>query len=539
MIPLKYLKLRFLDIAMEVKNQINDISEEYNIALAYSNYPSLDNLPTIVSGVVTTNMLLTELSEKNLPRKNLLMRRKNKFYDLKTAFDDASDYLTGYELSAIFVKEQDQIEKRYELLLNLLMKVHIQDPVKNINSIVIRGIERYDKNTNKMIKVSFSERFLNLLLKIVGKSDNIKILEPNSDDRLLNVARTHASSEHLRLKSKDRRFVLEEIGKNPNQFFQILKIGWNSPPVDIYSNYNVGPPSIIIRNSNPEQIEHLYLSIGSRISFVPLARFCRGKQKEKKIMPCKEAKPHNPFGWQMLDSGSENCPSCRNTEGYDVSLCLYRKPLCNGFDVKCGNHYFAGNVCCNLFGLYVTRFGNTLKVGTAFLPNIIGRLLEQGASSALILYPIQGILNVYTLEKEVKNFLKDKIKELEPFGISKVFIRSPPSDEKLRYFLYNDDSDGLDIFHKIKNILDGFETEIDGFRINLDEASFSYVDFRKNYSQPPKELERIYLKSKPVFGSFNGRIVGYRGSFVYLDTGKVIDLKKLQGYVVRGKSNVN
>lgn len=508
----------------------------YRIALAYSNTIRKDKgLPVIVSGIITTDRLYLELEKQSLPSKNTLKERVNRFFDMHIAFHDLCDYLTSHDISRIYAyqKLSTAIEEAYLLLIRKLMKGHLQLLDGKVNSITVRGIEDYDPGTNRMVKVEFSYNFTKKLAQYVNKN---QFLIKGKDDyeRLLEVARILATLEYYREVAKDGSYFINEIQKSPSRHFQILKLRWNSPPIEEFDNYNVGPPSLVVRLPN-RKVQDVYIEPGIHLSFSPLDKFCRGTQSYKALVPCKKSSKENPFGSVMTGSSGEYCRFCRKTDGFDPSLCLFRVPLCNGSEAKCGNHEFAGNVCCGLFGAYVTRFGSKLKVGTAILSNIIGRLLEQGPSHALVIRPFRGILNIHEIESALQAFLESRVSELSSYGISDVSIKSLPYDDTLAYFLNEEGhTDNSALLLRVKDMLKDFEILIDNQRVKFHHARMTVFDFRNNYLDPPNALKNRYLRSEKIEKA-EGIVNGYRGSLVFLSSGRVVSLKALGGYVVRGK----
>lgn len=501
--------------------------DEFHVALAYSNIQGKYGLPAVVSGIVTEREYLDELEKRNLPSKKLLIRRKNSLYNLQSTFDDVSDYLTEYEIDKVRVRQNPQgdIERSYLKLLAILRKGHLRVISGKISSISIRCIE--DPRTWK--PVDFSDHFAQ---RIRSYSADIKTCYRNHYDRLLEIAKILARVEYERVRSIKGEYILDLVAREKDSLFQILKISWHSPPVDEYSNYEVGVPAIVVRKPNSSSIDFVYIQPNLKLSFSPIAKFCRGSRNGKEVVKCKRHTASNPFGQYLLGSSGEQCWDCR--KGHEYSLCLYRKPLCNGYDVLCGKTDFAGNICCDLFALYVTRFSDELKIGTAFLPNVVGRLLGQGANSALIVYPIKGIMNVYLMEKFVKQYLQKQIHRFGQFGIKRVFRRTPPAEKKLQEFLLNWNRDDRLLMKEIDEIIAEVTFKMDGYSISLAQAHRKICNFLQNYISPPKELHVKYMKPKPLFHPVNGVVAGIRGSFLFLGSGQVVDLKKLQGYVVKG-----
>lgn len=514
---------------------MNGTSDFYQVALAYSNIQSREGLPIVVSGVVSFQDSLRELQQRDLPRKHNLMNRVNRFYALQEVFNDVAPYLEDHKASVFYGTKdvQKDVESAYLKLLRILTKSQLYLIIGRTQKIVCRIIESFNKNSKKWEEVPFSKGFVEELLKYVDGEDSLVFAHDRQYDRLLDIAKVLASAEYERTKLTQGRHVLTQISKSVGSHLQVLKVTWNCPSIDSYDDFDVGPPAIVVRRPQPSEVEYVYLRKGLSVSLAPVAKFCRGGQDNKGILPCKKSDKSNPFGQFMMGSASEQCVHCSG--GFECTQCLSRAPLCDGYDVKCGNVEFAGNICCGLFALYVTRFGKELKVGTSMLSNVVGRLLEQGVYSALILHPIEGILNTHILEREVKEYLTKHLNELHGSEIDRVFTRAPPADDKLRDFLGNWNRDDANLLESVAQTLSGASLMIDGRVVNLSEPSYVIRSFLSNYLEPPKGLNHEYLRPKPLFNVANGKLVGYRGSFAFLDTGDVVDLRELSGYVVRGR----
>jgi len=513
-----------------------ELSDKYRLGLAYSNIQFKAGLPVVVAGVVAFEDQLKELQQRDLPRKHNLMKRVNRFYALQEGFNDVSQHLENHEVSIITGTGEIQrlVEEAYIKLLRILTKSQLYLIIGKTEAIVFRIIETYNKKTKRMEEATFSERFIADALTFVEYDRNRLVFAHDGDyDRLLDIAKILASAEYERTKLSKGTHVVTQVSKDLSNYLQILKVTWNCPPIDEYSDFDVGPPALVIRKGATSEVEYVYIRPGLRMNLAPLAKFCRGGQDERQIVACKQSAKSNPFGQFMIGSAGEQCAHCRG--GFECVRCLSRTPLCDGYHVQCGNVEFAGNICCGLFALYVTRFGRELKVGTSMLPNIVGRLLEQGVNSALILQPIEGIMNAHILEMEVKDYLFQHLEVFSPYGIDRVHTRAPPADDKLKDFLSYWARDDLPLLQRTRKTLSQAVLQIEDRIVRLDEPEYAIRSFLPNYRKPPDSQLSEYRKAKPLFNAASGVIVGYRGSFAFLNTGNVIDLKALSGYVVRGR----
>lgn len=505
------------------------MSEEYRIALAYSNIQRTYSILPFVSGVIACEDDFLELEKRGLPKKQTLMHRKDSLYWLQDTFDNISQYLTYHLVVPLkhgwSVKD---LEEQYVKILNILRSVHLRVIAGHIKSITIRASGSYDTLSKRWRVMPFDSDFLDHLYKF---SPNYKIIEKGTD-RLFEIAKILSRLEYERRRSLGREYITSRIQQEPLAHVQIIKIRWDSPPLDEYNNGIVGPPALIIRKPEPPYVQHMYLAKGTNISFTPLAKFCRGSQTGQLTLPCHYSTDANPFGLPLVGSSDEQCNKCRKLSEY--SICLYRKPLCNGYEVKCGNTEFAGNVCCGLYALYVIRLGKDLKVGTAILSNVVGRLLEQGAGDALVIYPLEGIMAAYTLEKTVKDYLTNSASDLSSYGIENVYRRAPPKEEIVHGFLKNWDRTDERLLGVLRSKISEIHTQIDGICIDLSQAECKICKLLGNYVKPFGSDLDFGLEPKSLFKHTSGLISGYRGSFLFLSSGEIVDLNCLRGFVVRG-----
>ena len=503
-----------------------DLTTDYHVALAYSNIQGINSVPPFVAGVITTGDLLGELKNRDLPRKRLLLRRRNSLFDLEQAFADISDYLTEHEIERVKNQQATQvdIESSYLKLLRILLSKHLRVLLGDTTSISLRLFE----DPSDWKTRPFSQSFLD---QVKRYSNAIKICDKDTFDRLLETAKILATLEFRRMQSTNGQFIEKIIEKHANECVQVLRLSWRSPSIEDYENYNVGFPAVVLRTIKTEGVDFTYLTPKMNVSLIPLGKFCRGYQEKQGVERCKKTTYYKPFGQQLQGSSGEQCWSCRN--GHENTMCLSRVPLCDGFEVRCGKYGFAGNICSEFFALYIARFLDELKVGTSFQPNVIGRLLDQGPTAATVFYPIEGIGAVSLLERAVTKHLQKNIDTFSQFGIKKAYWKTPV-DRRLRDFLSDWNRDDHELMETISDFVLNASILSESPDTKLSELERKVCLFHKNYLQPPPNLNNEYLKMSRLFKPAKGQIVGLRGSFIFLDSGYVVDLKRLQGYVLRG-----
>ena len=500
--------------------------EEYYIGLAFSNLQQQYSVPTIVSGVVATKNNVEELREKEIPRKDTLIQRVASLSDLQQAFDDAETFLEDFVTFRVSPLH-DPTEKigatylditRHLLEGKLLMFIGRVKAISYRKTVAIPGFR----------SITISKDYEQ---KLLGFAEFVGAKDDNDPDPLLQCARILARIEYEQLRLHSPRFVIDTINKNLTSYVQLLKMSYKYPPVTEYNDYFVGYPSLAVRKSDGS-LTHLQLKPQQKINIRPIARFCLGIRRNRSSVPCIDKNTKVPFGQLVFNSRDEQCPSCRQTTKFVE--CLRRKPLCNGFEARCGNEEFAGGICSGSFGLYVTRFSRNLKVGNAFLPNLIGRLLDQGANSALLLYPIEGIELAWKLEKTLQEYLTNYIKKTNSPEIDSVKRRGSSTKEKLIDFSDEWNRDDYDLLEQIQELLESNQVSGEEGSFDLSRVEMQIASFLKNYMEPKSSSALKHCRFSSTYDMIKGRIIGYRGSIFFLNNNEIIDFKKLQGFVCEG-----
>ena len=500
--------------------------EEYYIGLAYSNLQQQYSVPTIVSGVVATKENVEELREKKIPRKDTLIQRVASLSDLQQAFDDTETLLEDFSTVRVSPLHDpaETIGATYLDVTRHFLEGKLLMFIGRIKAISYRKIVATPGFRSTTISKNYEQK-LSGFAEFVGAKDD------NDPDPLLQCARILARIEYEQLRLHSPRFAIDTINKNLTSCIQLLKTSYKYPPVTDYNDYFVGYPTLAIRRSDGS-LSYLQLKPQRKISIKPIARFCLGIRKNRSSVPCIDKDAKVPFGRLIFNSGDEQCLGCR--ESTKFVECLRRKPLCDGFEVHCGNEEFAGGICSGSFGLYVTRFSRTLKIGNAFLPNLIGRLLDQGANSALLLYPIEGIELAWKLEKTLQEYLANYIKKTSSIEIDSVKRRVSSTKEKLIDFSDEWNRDDYDLLREIRELLESNQISGEEGNFNLSGVEMQIMSFLKNYIKPKSSLALKHYKFMSTYDVINGRIMGYRGTIFFLDSKAIIDFRKLQGFVCGG-----
>jgi len=465
------------------------------------------------------------LNELKLPKKGHLLRKKESLKALKRAFHRAEPFLEDYDFQELESNKRsaEDIGGAYVKLIDRLLANKLLRFIATIKVISFR---------NGIVTPRFTYELLpqHVKIELSRRGEIIQPMENRSSDPLLITAQTLATLRYQELKEVSVGYTTSRILKDPASYSQLLQFAYPSPAADSYASYFVGLPTFSMRDTNGE-LGHQAVEVGSQLLLVPSLRFCCGNEELGDGIPCVTKDATHPYGSPIsLHSKEERCEDCKRGKRY--LGCLTGKPACDGLRVVCGNEEFAANICIDSFGLYVTRFKNTVKVGKAFLPNLIGRLLYQGANSALLIYPIFGIERSWILESQLAEFLSANISRLERFHVEKIRTRGPGLPEKLEDFCTDWERDDNSLLIAVRELISSSE-EMN----RLSRADLRVVSFLKNYYKPSDFLlDRAITRGFLEIASWvpiSGKIAGYRGTLIFLEGKGVIDGKKLQGFVLK------
>jgi hypothetical protein len=501
-----------------------EVDLQLHFAVACSNIQGKHEVSTVVSGVMASNESRSDLEKLVIPNKKALRQRSASLAAFRVALEDAELFLHDFETRDLQAESwsAEAIGNAYlELIDALLRRNKLLRFVASRKLITLRtGVV-----TPSFGYSVFPPKILDEMRK---RCETIVTLDDRSRDPLLTIAQNLATMRYEELKEGSSSFTLTKIRKNPAIYSHLLKVSYPSPLPEDFNSYFVGSPSIAIRDVNGV-LSHQELKVGVQLDYTPASRFCCGNQQNGESLPCSSKSPIAPFGSPISrHSRDERCDLCRR--GNEFVECLSRRPSCDGRKVVCGNEEFAASICISSFGLYITRFMNTLKVGSAFLPNLVGRLLYQGANSALLLYPIMGIETTWLQEGRLRECLSGHLSSLKGFGVEKIQRHAPGITEKLQDFCLSWNRNDDEMLETIRGLL-----STSGGLDRLLEAEMKVVSLLKSYLRPSNFLlERALGRgvSEPIaWTRAKGRVSGYRGCLIFLDGGNAIDARKLQGFV--------
>lgn len=490
----------------------------YDIALAYSNVQGEGyEISPVIVALMASSDNLSELEQLSIPDKDSLMNSPTEQHNV---FEQCQSLLDDYDCIELEPKRANAnaIGAAYVDLVENLLKGTLFSYVARVREISYRKL----LNIPGFNEVELQNEYER---KLRQYSDNLLAKSDKDTGALFQLARTMARMRYEELREQSPQFALATVQKDPTRYSHFLRLSYRSPDPHDFSSYFVGYPTLAIRFADGS-LTSREVRLGMELAFRPVGRFCAGIRISGSSHPCLRRSTEMPFGLPIsIIRKEERCPSCKLSTEY--LNCLFTKPACDGTKVVCGNDEFAGQVCTSNFGLYVTRISDVLKVGSAFLPNLVGRLLEQGANSALLIYPLEGVEHTYERESSLEHYLDKNGRHLyEDFHLRAIQKKTTTAAVRLDEFSNQWNRNDHDLLEVVERIL---LSEKSPFR----KAEMKIVSFLHNYHKPPMKPSGLTLSGKASkIDPIKGRVTGYRGSFIFLDNDGGLNVKNLQGYAM-------
>lgn len=487
------------------------------LGLSYSNLQGKYRVPCFISGVLLNDKNLENVA-CNIEKKTTPIKLTSSSNELYQRRQNIQQYLNNCVTISIEkpIDCVSSISEMYAEAINYLMGgkyplikedlvISYHEPIR------IPGYTRED------ISSDLRER-----LDRVSHSVRVRPRAPY--DYPSEIASFLAKSEYTLIKNTKLEVLQQKISRSSTRCIQFYKMSYQRQYPEDYLDTLVSLPELVLKRAKSYPFRKILRVNKTTLCFEPLARFCKGTRENGLIKPCFGSSEKNPFG--NLVFGTERCNVCKKVSKHVD--CLIDKPDCDGYSVKCGHSDFAAEICNGDFGVYITRYCDSLKVGKALLCNIISRLLDQGANSALLLYPIPNIKTCYLVEHQLKDFLEKNVSVLGDF-IKDATLCSPKTKTKIRDFLNNWDRDDTFLLENVLNLL---LEKCDIFELNkTSKIDKKICNFLPNYKKPPfNEVREIIYPPNNI----RGKIVGYRGNIAFLDGQKAVNIKLFQGYVMKG-----
>lgn len=363
---------------------------------------------------------------------------------------------------------------------------------------------------------SFPSAFYAFPILFQGRADS---------EGVLDLARLLARYEYVKFRRSSISFVNRVIVHNNDRVFQVLRLTWNSPPIETYADYFVGYPKLLVRKRG--NVEAWTVSPEKEIAFIPFAKYCIGPSAaaDEPILPCLQARDKRPYGAYVEDGQLERCPKCG---GQNDPLSLLYKGKRRGSNMTdLLEPGLAERIILGTYAIYVIRFVDVIKVGRTLRSRVVARLLEQGASDALIFYPIQTLEIADALEKRLTQYLKERRKSLGDLETRSNIERNTRLAHVLKT-LSNVRGSNHEVYHRISKLIESAEDE------QIRSLAFMesrIVDVTPNWFAPEKSEQFSPLQDWR-FKLVRGRIEGWAGSFLFVAS-QVVDMDALTGYVVR------
>lgn len=503
------------------------------LALSYSNVPQVKKgTPAVVVGLLTNKSLLDQLEKVDINEKESLMRSRNSLLRFEQISEELAEYVLDSRVKVIpyIGNPIDEVRQSYSAIARELIEGTLYQFQRV--GIYARKVIGYGFGEND-ISPDFPSNAAVLFCTKKTKSNFFKLARI--------VARLHFEKER-KISSSN---ILDRVKNHYPNNFQIVRMRWNSPPIEDYNGLTVGSPFLVVKKPTVAHFETRSIEVGQQLHISPIARFCIGENVDGDLSSCVHTDGNaNPYGAILVNSLSEKCYECSLRSLY--SKCAFQRPACDGLQVACGEYAFAGRFCLGTHSLYVTHFGKTLKVGTAYSTNVVGRLLEQGASSALILSPINGVKMASDLELAITHRLEERYVEYHKSDpkndIDKVVFRGPSSKDRLESFLGCWSNQRTELLEDVRRFLFSEKITLGQVDVQMNKARVDswIISFANSYENPGN-LERYAkaargLDSKSIhqYDDVAGRVTGYRGQFIFLSEDNIIDMKAMRGFVVEG-----
>lgn len=512
----------------------------YTLALSFSNIQFGYGQPLIIVGIAFKTNQLPNLSSLHT-KENLF---PNNPYDLpKFNLSILESELKIHEESVL---ESQVVEikkpRGYQGDTEEILKLFLDGYLKTINKIISSNILIASEGIDicflhEPITRDGEEIPLQATLfsshKLYSK---YKLISQNKKNfcRIMHLARLFATNEYLKKRRNVTCFLREYTEVHENKLRQVARVLWKSPNIQNFADSFVGYPELLFRtNLHAEKIP---LIVGKSLNIYPIGYSCFGIANERndfrsKISSCCQTSKALPFG--KILSNKKRFELCRYcSKKTDIIYCLSTKPKCDGSQIPCGNDFFAGNICNGNFSIYISIFGNAIKVGRSILSRTVGRLLEQAAFDGLVFYPVNSLQRAHYLENELAKVLNSKIQNLKAFGFEKVktSITAKERFEHIKSLLKQGDSKGRKrIYDEVKQLLD--DINIPHIKALL-SSEHLYVNFSRNWiTEKSLEAEKVNLVTDVLFEEIKGKIEGVIGPFLFLNE-KAYSLKNLQGCII-------
>jgi hypothetical protein len=464
------------------------------VGLSYSNPQHSYGIPCYISGIVIEERKLSELTSKFIEQSEKFLKHTENIDELKDRYQKILPFLDNYILISTNVGQSNDwitaISYMYIEALSYLTH-NEQTLLKNDLVISYHGILKVPGFVFEDITEETKQRF-----RSIGS-----LAEKDSDDYAIQIARFLAKAEYSINSAKKSEVISKKIVKNPKNCIHFYKMSYHREYPDDFDDNFVGLPELLFKRSESNPYRQALKVNKTRLNLKPLAKFCKGIREDGCLKPCIFSSKERLYG-NLVFGSEERCTACKKLSKH--AECLIDKPTCDGYEVACKNTNFAGEICNGEFGVYVTRYCNALKVGKAVLSNLISRLLDQGANSALMIYPILNIHRCYQIEHQLKDYLQSRLGDIGN-QITEVTLFSPKSAVKTMDFLENWYRNDKELLSNLSHIVDASSIKVDGNEIDFSSFEKRVNIFLSNYKQPPfsETKELIHPPNK-----ISGKMVG-------------------------------
>lgn len=374
------------------------------------------------------------------------------------------------------------------------------------------------------------EAFKNEQLNIQNKFGKVGSGHP-SDNRTEEWLRKRFAG-HRSLSMIPHQTESARIKKILSREYHVLDIRWETP----YDFRDIGRglsiPYLVLkdifRDRESENLEYVNLKKDIRLRFAVFEKRCPGIWLNGLHIPCSYIDSKNIQG-RRLTGRKEACKDC--SAKTPPIKCVFN-PMCDGYDALCGFEDFGIGFCANLHANYIFCFKDVVKIGQTFYYLLGQRLLQQGPAYAMVYCISPNRKTARRIEKFSAEICRKRKRSLKRLGIERVRQKSPSSEFISNSFSENWKGEGD--LEKLQYVYDATKRTI--------QAS----EFKEFFLDDPIEIELLGDYKRPYTipsilnncAEINGKSIGIRGHFLYIDGGtsiSCIDLNSLRRKLIHGE----
>ena len=191
-----------------------------------------------------------------------------------------------------------------------------------------------------------------------------------------------------------------------------------------------------------------------------------------------------------------------------TSECILKPELCRAHEGEARDMKWAQEHCLEDQYVYLSLTSN-LKVGVTRHTQIPTRWIDQGAHKALILAKTPNRYTAGVIEKTLTQHISDRT--------------------YWRRMLLGDYPD-LNLSEEKNNLVKSLNSEFKSF-VTLDDKETQLIYPAKH---KPEKIKSLNFDKTPII---NGKLMGIKGQYLFLDTEFVLNIRKFTGYIITIRIN--